>query len=298
MYQEKFVRTYISLPLSFGKAFESLGDSDYLDYEVVLAQENQNIGAFLTQMNEQAKAYRSPRTSLSFSDLLKKAQFFGQIRLHETLGLIRENGLSLDRKLALLKFDYYLKTLSEDEDRAAEEEKVVQALLKQSQERMQNYVLGIKSQTGAQRSDGTVIDQGLVDSLLANDANNFLVRESLKASLKTRRIKSEKAILLDRRKNIMEFISSDGAQKAEVIEQFQKSLDKLKAAYNKLVADTRLTYQDYQQQYYGNAVQISMQPITASFYRGLAIDGAAGMGTGMALGLGLALLGLGAGKKG
>jgi hypothetical protein len=197
----------------------------------------------------------------------------------------------------LLKFDYYLKTLSEDEDRAAEEEKVVQALLKQSQERMQNYVLGIKSQTGAQRSEGTVIDQGLVDSLLANDANNFLVRESLKASLKTRRIQSDKAILLDRRKNITEFIASGGAQKNEVLEQFQKSLDKLKATYNKLVTDTRLTYQDYQQQYYGDAVQISMQPITASFYRGLAVAGAAGLGTGMALGLGLALLGLVAGKK-
>jgi hypothetical protein len=297
LYQEKFVRTYISLPLNFGKAFESLSDSDYLDYEIVLAQENQNIGAFLTQMSEQAKAYRSPRTNLSFSDLLKQAQFFSQIRLNETLGLIRENGLSLDRKLALLKFDYYLKTLSEDEDRAAEEEKVVQALLKQSQERMQNYVLGIKSQTGAQRSDGTVIDQGLVDSLLANDANNFLVRESLKASLKTRRIQSDKAILLDRRKNITEFIASGGTQKTEVLEQFQKSLDKLKATYDKLVTDTRLTYQDYQQQHYGNAVQISMQPITKNFYIGLGLAGAAGMGTGMALGLGLALLGAGAGKK-
>jgi len=71
----------------------------------------------------------------------------------------------------------------------------------------------------------------------------------------------------------------------------------LKSTYDKLVTDTQLTYQDYQQQYYGNAVQISMQPITASFYRGLAVAGAAGMGTGMALGLGLALLGLGACKR-
>ena len=297
IYQEKFVRTYVALPLNFGKAFEALSDSDYLDYEIVLAQENQNIGAFLAQMVEQAKAFRSPRTNLSFSDLLKQAQFFSQIRLNETLGLIRENGLSLDRKLALLKFDYYLKTLSEDENRAAEEEKVVQALLKQSQERMQNYVLGIKSQTGAQRSDGTVIDQGLVDSLLANDANNFLVRESLKASLKTRRIQSDKAILQDRRKNITDFIASGSVQRSEVLEQFQKSLDKLKATYDKLVTDTRLTYQDYQQQYYGNAVQISMQPITNNFYMGLALTGVAGMGTGLALGVGLALLGLGVGKK-
>jgi hypothetical protein len=297
VYREKFIRTYISMPLNFGKAFESLAETDYLDYEIVLAQENQNIGAFLTQMSDQAKAYRSPSTNLSFSDLLKQAQFFSQIRLNETLGLIREYGISTDRKLALLKFDYYLKTLSEEEYRTSEEEKVVQALLKQSQERMQNYVLGIKSQTGAQRSDGSVIDQGLVDSLLANDANNFLVRESLKASLRTRRIQSDKAILLDRRKSITEFIASGGAQKTEVLEQFQKSLDKLVTAYSKLVTDTRLTHQDYQHQNYSNAVQISMQPTPVGFYRGLAVAGAAGMGTGMALGFGLALLGLGIGKK-
>jgi len=123
------------------------------------------------------------------------------------------------------------------------------------------------------------------------------VRESLKTSLKTRRIQSEKAILEERQKNITQFINSAVDQKNDVLEQFQKSLEKLKASYDKLIIDTRLTYQDYQEQYYGNSVQISMQPITASFYRGLALAGAAGMGTGMALGLGLALLGLGAGKK-
>ena len=297
VFKEKFSRTYLTLPLSFGKGFESLGDSDYLDYEVVLAQENLYISAFLTEMMEQAKSFRSARTNLSFSDLHKQSKFFSQIRLNETLGLIRENGLSINRELALLKFDYYLETLSEDADRAAEEEKVVQALLKQSQESMQNYVLGIKSQTGAQRAEGIVIDQGLVDSLLANDANNFLVRESLKASLKTRRIQSDKAILLDRRKNITDFISSGATQKNEVLEQFQKSLDKLKTTYNKLVGDILLTYEDYQNQYYGNAVQISMQPITKNFYLSLGLAGLAGTGTGLALGLGLALLGLSAGKK-
>jgi hypothetical protein len=103
--------------------------------------------------------------------------------------------------------------------------------------------------------------------------------------------------LVERRNNITQFINSAIDQKTDVLEQFQKSLDKLKVTYDKLINDTRLTYQDYQQQYYGNAVQISMQPMTASFFLGLAVAGAVGMGTGMALGLGLALLGLGAGKK-
>ena len=311
VYQANFVRTYLSLPLNFGKAFESLSDSDYMDYEIVFLQETNNLQDFIAKLADMSgatnpenkntasnsRSFRSQKTNLSFNDLYRQTQYFSQIRLNETLGLIRENGLSMNRKLALAKFDYYLRTLTEDESRALEEEKVVQALLKQSQERMQNYVLGIKSQTGAQRNEGTTIDQGLVDSLLANDANNFLVRESLKTSLKTRRIQSEKAILVERRNNITQLINSSDDQKADVLEQFQKSLDKFKVTYDKLINDTRLTYQDYQQQYYANAVQISMQPITASFYRGLAVAGAAGMGTGMALGLGLALLGLGAGKK-
>jgi len=311
VYQEKFVRTYVALPLNFGRAFNVLGDSDYLDYEFVFSQETRNILDFISKLADLAlttnaenkltssnsRTFRSPQTNLGFSDLLKEAQFFSQVRINETLSLILQNGISKNRELAMLKIDYYLRTLTEQESLAVEEEKVVQALLKQSQERMQNYVLGIKTPTSAQRSEGTVVDQGLVDSLLINDANNFLVRESLKASLKTRRIQSEKLILLDRKKSIQQFIVAGVEQKTEVLEQFEKSLGKLQVAYNKLIDNTRLTYQDYQEQFYGNAVQISMQPITESFNRGLAVAGAAGMGTGLALGLGLALLGLGAGKK-
>jgi hypothetical protein len=206
VYQEKFTRTYVALPLGFGKAFESLNDADYFEYELVLNQESQNITTFLTQMAEAGRAFRSPRSNLSFSDLQKQNQLFTQIRLNETLGLARVYGLSKNRQLALLKMDYYLKTMGDEENKAMEEEKVVQALLRQTQERTQNYVLGIKSQAAQQRSDSPVIDQGLVDSLLANDANNFLVRKSLEASLKTRRIQSEKAVLQAQRTNMEDFI--------------------------------------------------------------------------------------------
>jgi hypothetical protein len=174
-----------------------------------------------------------------------------------------------------------------------EEEKVVQALLKQTQERMQNYVLGVKSQAGQQRTDSPVVDQGLVDSLLANDANNFLVRRSLDASLKTRHIQSEKAILQAQRNSMESFIKSDAEQRAETIAQFQKSLETLKGVYDTLINNIRLTYEDYQHQQFGDAVRVSMQTKTDSFYRGLAMAGIAGFGIGGALGLGLALLGIG-----
>ena len=267
-------------------------DADYFDYDLVLSRESQNINTFLTQMVTSSRAFRSSRTNLSFSDLLKQSQLFTQIRLNEVLGLIRQNGLSKDRTLALVKMDYYLKTLGDDENKALQEENVVQALLKQARERDQNYALGVKSQAGQQRSDALVVDQGLVDSLLVNDAYNFLVRKSLDASLKTRAIQSDKAILQERRDTMERFIKGDVTARSASMVQFQQSLDALKRVYTNLMTDIRLTYEDYQRQQYGDAVRVSMQTRTDSFYRGLAMAGIAGLGVGAAFGLGLTLLGV------
>ena len=307
VFQENFTRTYVAMPLNFGKAFESLLDADYSDYELVLHQEAKNINLLLagltgqtpetgddkSQLGTMSRSFRSPRTQLTFSDLLKQTQLFMQIRLNETLGLIRQHGISQDRSLALLKMDFHIKSLIDDENKAIEEEKVVQALLKQTQERAQNYVLGVKSQNGPQRADATVVDQGLLDSLLANDAYNFLIRKSLASSLATRSIQAEKIIMLDQKARLATFTTENLEERIATIAQFNKSLDALKKVYNRLINDIQLTYTDYQKQQFGDAVRISMQTKTQGFYRSLAMAGIAGLGIGGALGLGLALLGLG-----
>jgi len=297
IYQEKFVRTYVALPLNAGKTFEALADADYFDYDLVLKRESQGLETFLTQKAENARAFRSPRTNLSFYDLRNKVQLYTQIYLNAVLGLIRRNGLSKDRNLALVKMDYYLKTLGDEEHQAMEEEKVVQALLMQAQEREHSYALGVKSQSGQQRSDPLVVDQGLVDSLLVNDAYNFLVRQALEAGLKTRRIQSEKAILQERRDSMETFIRSNAVEKAETLTVFQKSLDDLKRVYEGMMNDIRLTYIDYQLQQYNDAIRISMQAVTGSFYRSLAMAGIAGLGIGLAAGMGLSLLAVGGGSQ-
>ena len=310
VFQENFTRTYVAMPLNFGKAFESLLDADYSDYELVLHQEAKNINLLLagltgqapetgddkSQLGTMSRSFRSPRTQLTFSDLLKQTQLFMQIRLNETLGLIRQHGISQDRSLALLKMDFHIKSLIDDENKAIEEEKVVQALLKQTQERAQNYVLGVKSQNGPQRADATVVDQGLLDSLLANDAYNFLIRKSLASSLATRSIQAEKIIMLEQKMRLATFTTENLEERIATIAQFNKSLDALKKVYNRLINDIQLTYTDYQKQQFGDAVRISMQTKTQSFYRSLALAGIAGLGIGGALGLGLALLGLGGGR--
>lgn len=296
-YQEKFQRTYSAIPLAFGNAFESLRDADYYEYELILNSEVQNIIAYLNQQLDQAKTFRSSTTNLSFNDLLKQTDFFAQIRLYETLGLIRENGLSRNRTVALMKMDYYLRALEDQEQKAIEEDKVVDDLLAKAQERSQNYVLGIKSQATQQRPEAPILDQGLIDSLLANDASNFLVRQALSAGLEVKRIQAEKAQLLERRKDMEVFLKSGHDNQAAIITQVQHSLTDLEASYKELISNIRKTHADFARQQFADVIAISMQPVTASKYLPVAVAGAIGGFIGLALGMGLSLIGFNLGEK-
>lgn len=192
VYRENFRRTYAQTPLAFGSAFETLKKADYPEFEIILIADLENIRSYLATQGEIAKNYRSPSTNFSFKDLHEQTDRFSQIQLNETLGLIHENGLSHNRRVAMMKLDFYLRQLGDRENRALDEEKVVRDLLTETQQRAQNVVLGVKSQATQNRSDAPVLDQGLIDSLLANDATNFLLRRALDAGLKTKGIQAEK----------------------------------------------------------------------------------------------------------
>jgi hypothetical protein len=291
-YRGKFQRTYTAVPSAFGNAFETLRTADYFQYELVLNGEIQNITDYLYQQLEQAKTYRSPTTNLSFSDLLKQTELFIHLRLNQTLGFILQNGLSRNRSTAMVEIDYYLRTLEDQEQKAIEQEKVVRDLLTKAQERSQNYVLGIKSQVAQQRLEAPVLDQGLVDSLLANDAYNFLVRRALDAGLKVKQIQAEKAQLLERRKIMEAFLKSAGEDQSAILAQVQKSLGDLETNYNELISSIRKTHADFAKQQFADAIRISMRPVTGSKYKPLAIAGAIGGFLGLALGMGLSLLGV------
>jgi hypothetical protein len=296
-YQEKFQRTYAEVPLAFGDAFESLHRADFYEYELILNVEIQNIIAFLNQELDRAKSFRSPTTNLSFNDLITQTKLFAQIRLYETLGIIRENGLSRDRGIALVKMDYFLRTLEDQEQKAIEEEKVVDGLLAKSQDRAQNYVLGIKSQATQQRSETPILDQGLIDSLLANDSSNYLVRQALEAGLKVKRIQAEKAQLLERRKDMEAFINRSPENQSALFAQVQKSLNDLELSYNELIINIRKTSADFARQQFANAVRVSMQPVTEGKYRPIALASAVGGFVGLSLGVGLSLVGIYIGER-
>jgi ElaB/YqjD/DUF883 family membrane-anchored ribosome-binding protein/peptidoglycan hydrolase-like protein with peptidoglycan-binding domain len=301
VFRDNFRRTYGNLPLAFGSAFATLKNADYPEYQIILDREIESITSYLTQLTAQptaqAASFRSVNTNFSFKDLLEQTQLFAQIRVTETLGLIRENGLSRNRRSALTKLDYYIRTLEDQERRAVEDEKVVRDLLEQNQTKSQSYVLGIKSEAVQPRTASPVIDQGLIDSLLANDSANFLVRKALDAGIKVKQIQTEKVRVTALRESISSFMRADVSDQSALIQQVQKSLLQLEEAYNDLIKNIRDTYSDFANQQYGGAVRVTDETRNESMYKPILIPAAIGSFLGLALGAGLSLLGIFIGRK-
>ena len=296
-YRNKFTRTYAALPPAFGNAFEVLRDADYLEYELILNEDIDNIIKYLTPQLEANPSFRSSVTNLSFADLIKETRTFAQIHMFETLGQVQINGASRDRRVAMVKMDYHLRTLDDRERRALSEEEVVQGLLGKTQERAQSYVLGIKSQATQSRVDSPVLDQGLIDSLLANDSYNFLVHKALDAGLQVKRVQSEKAELVSRRAAIQDFLRGQTVDQSATIVQIDNSLKELEAYYKTLVMHIRKTLEDYNRQQFADAIRVSANVRTEGIIRKLLMFGAIGFFIGAAAGMGLSLLGVQIGSK-
>jgi len=299
VYQEKFQRTYARLPVAFGNVQPALQDADLPDYESILNAELTNVTAYLNQQAEKAKSFRSPATNLSFSDLLKQTQLFSEVQLVDVLSIIRMHNLSRSKDTVLTKMDYSLRRLRDEERLAIEEEKVIKEYLAKAEERAQSYVVGIKSQVPQQRTDTLMLDQGLVDSLLVNDAYNFTMRKALDASLEVKRIQSNMSRIQERRKEFEGL--GESLSEATAIKSADASLKVLMAAYDQLIANIRRTHADYVTQQFANAIRLSDQIYTAggSVVRAMLIPCAAGFCLGLALGMGLSLLGVyvGAAKR-
>jgi hypothetical protein len=300
-FQEKFRRVYVELPPEFGNAFSSLKGADFVEYELILTKEMQSLNDYLSQkLNNDnnsketriqlgaLKQFRSPTNNLSFQDLLKQTELFTQIRLNDVLSQIYIYGLSKDRKYALVKMDYYLRTLEDQEQRFKEEEAVVTNLLGKTQERAQNYVLATKVQNP--QGGQPLMDQGFIDSLLANDAYNFLVRRALEAGLAVKRIQSEKAQMLERRQRMESFAKGEVVDQAVALAATQNALADLEVKYQELLGKVRVVLDDYARQEYADAIRISMQAKTDSFFMVLLLGALVGLAAGSAFGLGFSLL--------
>jgi len=298
VYRENFRRTFADIPLAFGDAFAVLKNADFPDYESVFDKEMRDIETYLTQKSTEAKLFRSTATNLTFSDLLRQAQLFSQIRLNETLGLIHQNGLSRNRKIALVKMNDALRVLTDAERRAMDEETVVKDLLAQAQSRDQNYVLGVKSQASQPRSSAPVIDQGVIDSLLANDSYGFLVRRALEAGLKVKQVQADKGLIVEQIENMKSFSKESISDQSTIVTEVLKSISVLETAYQDLVTSIKKTHADFSRQQFGDAIRISDTIKTYGLgVRPLLIPSVVGLFLGCAAGAGLSLLGVYIGSK-
>lgn len=293
-YQEKFRRTFVTLPPQFGNAFDQLNNADFVDYELILNSQMQVLRFYLDQQATQAKQFRSPSNNLSFQDLLKQADLFSQIRMKEVLGLVYLGGLSKDRTRAMSNMDYQLRTLEDQEQLLREEEAVVTNLLTKTQERSQSYVLATKSEVA--KGDRPILDQGLIDALLSNDAYNLLVRKALEAGMAVKRVESQKAMVLERRKRLDSFLKDAPRDQSAMIASTQEALTQLEKDYQVLLENVRTCLDDYARQEFADAIRITKQATTKSWLIGVIFGAVIGCGTGMAFGLGLSLLDLTTGR--
>jgi len=294
-FRNKFEATYVKVPVALGTGLDSLKTADLSEYEQIILPDIDNIISYLNQQLDQAKDFRSQTTSLTFSDLLDRVRVFSQIRVNEILGLIRQNGLSNDRELALTKIQFALQAIQDQEDAAIQDEKVIQSLLNEARDRVQSYVLGIKSQTT--RPEGPILDQGLVDSLLANDSYNFLIRRDLDAGLKVKHLEADKIRLLERQKYLLANDTRTPGSYAIVLAQVRKSQAGLESSYRELINDIRSTQVDFANQEYADAVAMTQSAHTEGKLQPLMTSSLVGLFLGLAMGMGLSLLGVYAGEK-
>jgi hypothetical protein len=286
-YSDKFRRTYIDLPREFDNPFDALRDADYPEYELVLNRAMESLISYLHEEAATAGTFRSPTNGLSFQSLINQAEIFSRVRLNDTLSLIYIDGLTKNRAFALTKMNYYLRTLEDQEQRLQEQQSVVTDLLKQTGDRTQNYVLASKTQLA---SDKPVIDQGLIDSLMANDSYNLLVRKALSAGTALKDVQADKARLLERKARMESFAKGEVQDQASALAEVRQSLTNLETDYAKLLGNVRTVLRDYTQQEYGHAIRITQPPKTPAWWKMPLMAALVGLLVGAALGVGLSLL--------
>jgi hypothetical protein len=158
--------------------------------------------------------------------------------------------------------------------------------------------LGVKNQASQSRSNAPVLDQGVIDSLLANDSYGFLIRRALDASLKVKQIQADKGLLLDQIENMKTFSKETFGDQASIVTEVLKSSSVLEAAYDELIDSIKKTHADYSRQQYGDAIRVSDSIRTVGLgVRPLLVPIVVGLFLGFAAGAGLSLLGVYVGTK-
>lgn len=287
-FHDKFQRTYSDLPSDYGNAFTFLKDADFPDFEFILTAEVKNLSQFIESKAIAAKTFRSQSTGLSFQDLLKQISIFEAVRLNNILAPLSENAISVNPRAALRKVEYEINILSQKENLRKEEESIVTSLLARTQERAQNYVVASKSQPAP--GSQPLLDQGFIDSLLANDSYNFLVRKALDAGLALKSVQAELAKQKSLQARLVKTYGNSTAGLDQVtLNAARSEIASIEKYYIEIMTKARGCLQDYARQEHANVIRLTMQPQAKSIYAGVVIAAIAGWLAGVSIGLGLSL---------
>jgi len=216
--------------------------------------------------------------------------------LFSILSRIRKLGYTSDPETVLGQIQYHISVYKERLLDATNEENVVNILLAKAQEREQSYVLGIRSQATQQKQETTTVDKGLIDSLLANDSYNLLIRRSLDIGIHQRQMQSQVDILNQRYTWVADAAKAPGSDHEREINAVKEDLRGIESLYLKFVSDIRNEETDYAQQKFADAVKITNYPVSESLYRRIVLICAIGAALGGMLGAGLSILDVPVGK--
>ena len=262
VYQEQAQRIQASIPLPVGNLVEVLAHTDADDYGEVINAEVQSLTACLSQLNAEAPVFRSQKTNLSFSDLLRECQIFGQTYVSKTLKLIRLANAAATSRTALSKMDNDLQALADQEREAIEEQKTFREFLDEAEANIKG-------------PDATY---------------DFAFRKALDAGIRVNGLQSDEARILGQRKRIEAAVSSDSRTEFTQKREVDLSLQPLETAYQKMVIDIRNTYADYARGRIIDAVHIESMATSSGVLWPLVTAGIVGLSLGLAGGIGMSLL--------
>lgn len=295
-YKTNFQQTYADAPPTFGDAFKVLAGQDIFNYEYLLNKEFQTMIDFLDTRTKDAPIFRSRTTGLTFGDLARRTHELVESKVYFIFAQIRKLGYTDNPDGSLRQLQYHISIYKQLALEASDEETFVNGLLAKDQEREQSYVLGIKSQAVQQKQEAPIVDKNLVDSLLANDSFNFLVRTDLDIGIRQRQLQRQVDILDQRYEWVAEAAKEPTSDHEREVNAVKDELRSLEPFYLKFVSDIRNEAMDYAQQRFADAIKITDYPRSESLARRIILICAIGAALGCLLGTGLSLLDLCIGK--
>jgi hypothetical protein len=218
-------------------------------------------------------------------------EIFQQARVYNMLGKVWNDAFSMKKEESIMKLNYSIKRLQEQEKLRQDEVAVIQDLLRRSEERDRNYVFAKKvAQNSADKEVQSSFDQKIVDALIAADTVNALTRKALEAGLALTDTQNRLRQMEDRKKMLETSQSSKSDLPPLSDVQLVEMQKILQQEYQTIISKVQICLEDFANQYYANAIRITVPAKAKSIYRSILVAGIIGAGACGSIATGLSIL--------